>query len=48
MMERFIAEWLAAVPDIPLITIDAAADDYCSPAALAALLASVHRTLLAS
>ncbi len=48
LMERFIAEWLAAVPDIPLITIDAAADDYCSPAALAALLASVHRTLLAS
>lgn len=37
-MEEYIAEWLRAVADTPVITIDAADDDYCAPDALARLL----------
>ena len=44
LMEGYIAEWLAGIRGIPIIAIDAAADDYCSPVAIAALLARVHRT----
>jgi deoxyadenosine/deoxycytidine kinase len=45
LMDSYIADWLTTVRDVPVITIDAAADDYCSPAAVTALLAQVHRTL---
>ena len=44
LMEGYIGDWLATVRDTPIITIDAAADDFCSPAALAPLLPQVHRT----
>lgn len=38
-MERFVAGWMATERAAPIITIDAAADDYCAPERLAALLA---------
>ena len=41
LMEGYIAEWLAAVGDTPLISIDATRDDYCSLTGLASLLAAV-------
>jgi deoxyadenosine/deoxycytidine kinase len=46
LMESYIAEWLATSHNTPIISIDAAADDFCSPAALARLLARlpVHHT----
>ena len=44
LMEGYIGDWLATVRGTPIITIDAAADDFCSPAALAPLLPQVHRT----
>jgi deoxyadenosine/deoxycytidine kinase len=37
-MEQFIGEWLANEHSAPIVRIDAAADDYCTPAQLAALL----------
>jgi deoxyadenosine/deoxycytidine kinase len=48
LMERFVAEWIGGVTDTPVVTIDAAADDYCSPAAIEALLTLplVRRALL--
>ena len=44
LMDGYIAEWRASVSDTPVIAIDATADDYCSPASLASLLALVQRT----
>ena len=41
LMDGYIAEWIAAVRDTPVIAVDATSDDYCSPAQLASLLASV-------
>jgi len=41
LMDDTIAEWLATVGDIPVIAIDATADDFCSPAAVAALLGAL-------
>ena len=38
-MEQYVAEWIQSVTDTPVIAIDAAADDWCAPPALAALLA---------
>lgn len=37
-MERFVSEWMAVERAAPIIRINAAADDYCSPANLTALL----------
>ena len=44
LMEGYIAEWLAGITTTPIIDVDATADDYCSPVAIATLLARVHRT----
>ena len=46
LMEGYISEWLATCHNTPIIPIDATADDFCSPAALARLLSQppVHRT----
>ena len=38
LMERFVGEWIDGVTNVPVIPIDAAADDFCAPARLSALL----------
>lgn len=38
-MAHYVAEWIQSVTDTPIIAIDAAADDWCAPPALAVLLA---------
>jgi deoxyadenosine/deoxycytidine kinase len=38
LMARFVAEWVHSVAGVPVLPIDAAADDYCAPDAVAALL----------
>ncbi len=47
LMEHFVGEWLASVSATPIIPIDATADDFCSPTALAAglVLPPVRRTI---
>lgn len=37
-MERYVGEWMAAERAVPIIRINAAADDFCAPANLTALL----------
>ena len=41
LMEGYIDEWIASIRDTPVISIDAAADDFCSPAAVARLMAAL-------
>ena len=43
LMDSYITDWLATVRGVPVIPIDAAANDYCSPDAVAALLSQMHR-----
>lgn len=38
LMERYIGEWIAAERTVPIIRIDAAADDFCAPNRLSSLL----------
>lgn len=37
-MERFVAEWISAERTVPIIRIDAAAEDFCAPDRLSTLL----------
>jgi deoxyadenosine/deoxycytidine kinase len=38
LMDAYVAEWMAAVADAPVVLVDASADDYCAPNRVAALL----------
>ncbi len=42
-MERYVSEWIAAERAAPIIRVDAAADDFCSPANLSMLLQQMCR-----
>ena len=44
LMEGYITDWLATVHDVPVIAVDATANDFCAPAALASLLGQVQRS----
>lgn len=43
-MDDLMRAWMAAERTTPVITVDAGADDYCAPAAIAALLAAIEGT----
>ena len=40
-MERMLEEWLSGVSSIPVITVDASSDEYCSPESLESLLGEI-------
>jgi len=42
-MDELVAGWMAAERMTPVFTLDASTDDYCAPAAIAALLAAIER-----
>ena len=44
-LSSLVSEWVNSVTTIPIIHIDAAADDYCAPARLVALLAQIDVAL---
>lgn len=44
-MEQYVADWMRSVTDVPVLCIDAMADDYCAPHALAALLTQIDAHL---
>lgn len=39
LMATFVADWVHSIAGVPVLPIDAAVDDYCTPNAIAALLA---------
>jgi len=41
LMDSFVTEWIAGVSDAPVVRVDAADDNYCSPREIAALLQQV-------
>lgn len=47
-MERYVAGWIRSVTDAPVLAIDATADDYCAPRALAALTTQITARLAPS
>ena len=44
-MDRYVADWMRSVTDVPVLPIDAMADDYCAPHTLAALLIQIDAHL---
>ena len=42
-LDELVRAWMASEHATPIITVDASGDDYCAPAAIAALLAAIHR-----
>lgn len=44
-MEALLGEWVQTIADVPVISIDAAADDFCAPKHLTALLMEMDAAL---
>jgi len=44
-METLVAEWVGATTDAPIIHVDASADDFCAPVAIALLLGKMQKLL---
>ncbi len=41
-LDELVTAWMRSEQTTPIISVDASGDDYCAPAAIAALLAAIH------